>query len=185
MADLAILDRAVRGLDELRLGARRPIRLREDLQVFAGDRFWAPMPPGHRRIWVTAVAAIPESRPIRGRSWTIGDAALLSLGLVLRDRFPRPARRADWYAGLVGGVVASGAAVVEAHKLNDAGTRRWVHRVTAETAIQPYRAALRLGSLAGERTLLAIGQSRHLGGGLLVPLDLPADPFPEQQGDPP
>jgi CRISPR-associated protein Csb2 len=30
-----------------------------------------------------------------------------------------------------------------------------------------------LGSLAGERPIVAIGQSRHLGGGLLVPYDLP------------
>ncbi|MDP2350307.1 MAG: type I-U CRISPR-associated protein Cas5/Cas6, partial [Chloroflexota bacterium] len=51
----------------------------------------------------------------------------------------------------------------------------YVHHVTPEMAVQPYRAALRLGSLAGDRTILAIGQSRHLGGGLLTPLDLPAD----------
>lgn len=180
--DLAILDQAVRGLDELRLSVRHAIRLREAPHVLASDAFWAPVPPGHTRVWVTAVAAIPESRPVRGRGWTLGDAALLSLGLVLRDRFPRPVRRADWYATLVAGVTAGGADVLEAHKLNDAGTQRWVHRVTAESAVQPYRAALRLGSLVGERTLLAIGQSRHLGGGLLVPLDLPAELVAEQHG---
>ncbi len=58
-------------------------------------------------------------------------------------------------------------------KLNDGDITRWVHRVGPEAAIQPYRAALRLGDLADERTLIAIGQSRHLGGGLLVPVDLP------------
>jgi CRISPR-associated protein Csb2 len=41
--------------------------------------------------------------------------------------------------------------------------------------IQPYRAVLNLGDLTGPRTIAAIGQSRHLGGGLLVPRDLPAD----------
>lgn len=184
VADLAILDLAVRGLEDLRLGSRRRIRLRDDRRVLAGDAFWAPVPSGHSRLWVTAVAAIPESRPVRGRAWTIGDAALLSLGLVLRDRFPRPERRADWYASLVDRAAARGAAVIEAHKLNDA-TGHWVHRVGAETAVQPYRAALRLGSLVGARTLLAIGQSRHLGGGLLVPLDLPADPRCARQGDEP
>jgi CRISPR-associated protein Csb2 len=174
-ADLAILDRAVRGLEELRLGIRRPIRLRHGVQVLAGDAFWAPVPAGHVRTWVTGIPAIPESRPVRGRSWTIGDAALLSVGLVLRDRFPRPARRADWYATLVAGVADTGAVVLEAHKLNGGDSRRYVHHVTPETAVQPYRAALRLGSLAGDRTILAIGQSRHLGGGLLTPLDLPAE----------
>jgi CRISPR-associated protein Csb2 len=172
-ADLATLDRAVRGLGEVRLGARRSIRFGHDLRVLEGDAFWAPVPDGHVRVWITGTAAIPDSRPVRGRSWTIGDAALLSVGLVLRDRFTRPAKRADWYESLVAGVAGAGAIVLEAHKLNGADSRRYVHHVTPETAVQPYRAALRLGSLAGERTVLAIGQSRHLGGGLLTPLDLP------------
>lgn len=174
-ADLAILDRAVRGLEELRMGSRRPIRMRHDAIVFSGDEFWAPVPRGHVRTWVTATAAIPESRPVRGGSWTIGDAALLSVGLVLRDRFRRPAVRAAWYTGLVASVMGAGAVVLEAHKLNGADSRRYVHHVAPETAVQPYRAALRLGSLAGDRTILAIGQTRHLGGGLLTPLDLPVE----------
>ena len=173
-ADLAILDRAVHGLEELRLGTRRPIPLRHGVRVLGGDAFWAPVPAGHVRTWVTGTPAIPESRPVRGRSWTIGDAALLSVGLVLRDRFPRPVRRADWYVALVAGLAGSGAAVLEAHKLNGGDSRHFVHRVAPEAAVQPYRAALRLGSLVGDRTILAIGQSRHLGGGLLTPLDLPA-----------
>ena len=171
-ADLAIVDRAVRGLAELRLGGRRPIRMDHAVEVLAGDTFWAPVPAGHVRTWVTGTAAIPESRPVRGRSWTIGDAALLSVGLVLRERFDRPVKRADWYGTLVAAVSGAGAAVLEAHKLNGGDSRQYVHRVTPETAVQPYRAAIRLGSLAGDRTILAIGQSRHLGGGLLTPLDL-------------
>jgi CRISPR-associated protein Csb2 len=172
-ADLATLDRAVREIAQVRLGARWSLRLRHGYRVIAGDTFWAPVPDGHVRVWVTGTPAIPESRPLRGRPWTIGDAALLSVGLAFRGRFDRPAKRADWYEALVDGVTDAGSVVLEAHKLNDDG-RQYVHHVTAETAIQPYRAALRLGSLVGDRTILAIGQSRHLGGGLLTPLDLPA-----------
>ena len=172
-ADLATLDRAVRDLGEVRLKPRRPVRLDHGIRIIDGDAFWAPVPGGHARVWVTATAAIPESRPVRGRSWTIGDAALLSVGLALRDRFDRPAKRTAWYEALVSGVAEAGAAVLEAHKLNSADGRRFVHHVAPETAVQPYRAALRLGTLVGERTILAIGQSRHLGGGLLTPLDLP------------
>jgi CRISPR-associated protein Csb2 len=40
--------------------------------------------------------------------------------------------------------------------------------------IQPYTASLHLGRL-DSRALLAIGQSRHLGGGLLVPVDSPEE----------
>ncbi len=173
-ADLATLDRAVRALEEVRVGAHRRIRLDHGFLAADGAAFWSPVPEGHVRVWVTATAAVPESRPVHGRSWTIGDAALLSVGLMLRDRFPRPARRADWYKALVAGVAAAGAEVLEAHKLNSAGGGRYVHRVSPEAAVQPYRAALRLGQLLGDRTILAIGQSRHLGGGLLAPLDLPA-----------
>jgi CRISPR-associated protein Csb2 len=54
--------------------------------VLSGAEFWSPVPAGQARTWVTATPAIPESRPLRGRPWTIGDAALLSVGLVLRDR---------------------------------------------------------------------------------------------------
>lgn len=79
-------------------------------------------------------------------------------------------------------MAAGGSVVIEAHKLNDDG-RRYVHHVTPETAVQPYRAALRLGSLVSDRAILAIGQSRHLGGGLLVPLDMPIEfPWPPGKG---
>lgn len=174
-ADLAVLDRAVRGLRELRSGSRRPLRLSRDPVVVAGDSFWAPVPAGHRRVWITGTAAIPESRPLRGRSWTIGDAALLSLGLVYRDRFGRRGSKASWYADVVADLAAAGVAVIDAHKLHGVDVRRYVHRATPAMAVQPYLAALWLGRLAGERTILAIGQTRHLGGGLLVPHDIPVE----------
>jgi CRISPR-associated protein Csb2 len=128
---------------------------------------------GSERFWVTDTPAIPDSRPLRGRSWTLGDAAILSVGLVWRDRFPRTGGRTKWYAGIADTVSEQGVAVVEAHKVHSPDARRYVHRVAPETAIQPYRAALRLGSLTGDRTIVAIGQSRHLGGGLLAPVDIP------------
>jgi CRISPR-associated protein Csb2 len=180
-ADLATLERAIGSLDEVRLGPRGRIRFSQPAEFVRGDSFWAPIPEGTERVWVTDPAAIPDSRPVRGRPWTIGDAALLSVGLVLRDRFERRRARAEWYGSLVDAVRSAGADVLEAHKLNSPDGARYVHRVTPETAVQPYRAALRLGSLAGERTIIAIGQSRHLGGGLLTPLDLPAGTPPADE----
>jgi CRISPR-associated protein Csb2 len=38
--------------------------------------------------------------------------------------------------------------------------------------VRPYTSYLSLGDLAGPGTVQAIGQSRHLGGGLLVPFDI-------------
>ena len=40
---------------------------------------------------------------------------------------------------------------------------------------QPYTALVSVGDLLGDTGLAAVGQSRHLGGGLLVPADLPAE----------
>ncbi len=179
-ADLATLDRALHALDQIRLSARLAARVTAPPRVLAGDTFWRPAPVGSERVWVTVPAAIPESRPVRGRPWTIGDAALLSVGLALRERFARPSGRSAWYGALVDGVRLAGAEVLEAHKLNSAAGDRFVHHVRPEVAVQPFRAALRLGGLAGDRTVLAIGQSRHLGGGLLTPLDIPAGVIPRR-----
>ncbi len=172
--DLATVERAVRSLTEVRRGGGARVRLDHPTDVMRGDAFWSPVLDGYERLWVTDPAAVPESRPVRGRSWTIGDAPLLSTALVFRDRFERRRSRSEWYAALVDGARAAGVEVLEAHKLNGPDGARYVHHVALENAIQPYRAALRLGLLAGDRTVLAIGQSRHLGGGLLTPLDLPA-----------
>jgi CRISPR-associated protein Csb2 len=48
--------------------------------------------------------------------------------------------------------------------------------------VQPYRARLIVGTLAGNRTAIAIGQSRHLGGGLLIPCDVVPDLVPGRDG---
>ena len=53
--------------------------------------------------------------------------------------------------------------------------RQYAHAVPADLVVQPYRAWVDLGQLAGSRSVIAIGQSRHLGGGLLIPVDV-ADP---------
>lgn len=181
-ADLAVVDRALRSLSELRTAGRR-IRFGHPRQVEDGTAFWGSAPAGHVRVWTTAVPAIPESRPPRGQPWTIGHAALMSLALVVRDRFDMPARRAEWYAALVSGVLNEGAAVLDAHKIHVPRVHRFVHRVSPEMAIQPYHAVLRTGRVVSDRTIMAIGQTRHLGGGLLVPLDLPT-PTATTEGHP-
>lgn len=62
----------------------------------------------------------------------------------------------------------------------------WYHRITRNPSsyahkmqrgmtAQPYTALLSAGDLLADTELAAVGQSRHLGGGLLVPADLPAE----------
>ncbi len=86
-----------------------------------------------------------------------------------------PGAGSGWYLRLACAARDRGAAVLDARKLVGQGLDRYVHRIADGTVVQPYRAVLALGSLAGDRTIVAIGQSRHLGGGLLVPLDVPLE----------
>ncbi len=175
-ADLTVIDRALRSLREVRRGSSGLLRLDPSaMRSVPGGSFWAPVAPGHTRIFVTEPAAIPESRPLRGRSWTVGDAALLSLALTQRDRFPRSRDRSQWYAALADAARLAGAEVLGARKLHTPLVQMYAHHTRPESAVQPYRAVLRVGSLAGDGTLLAIGQTRHLGGGLLVPVDVQTD----------
>ena len=64
--------------------------------------------------------------------------------------------------------------VLSAHRLPARRAEAYVHRVAEGSVVQPYRAVVDLGRLTGDRTIVAIGQTRHLGGGLLIPYDVPA-----------
>ncbi|MFV2062844.1 MAG: type I-U CRISPR-associated protein Csb2 [Chloroflexota bacterium] len=172
-ADIAVLGAVVGRLRRLRIDRRREFAIAGDRAVsIAGDRFWGPVPAGSERVWVTEPAALPDTRPPRRRAWSLADAAYLSLGLVWRDRLTGPGRGAAWYERLAAAVREHGAEVLDVRRLPTQRAARYVHRINDGTVVQPYRATLRLGRLGGVRTVVAIGQSRHLGGGLLVPVDL-------------
>jgi CRISPR-associated protein Csb2 len=143
-----------------------------DLTVVDGDRFWRPPGPGEVRLWWTASPAVPDSRGAPG--WGFAQAALLSLGFVWKAHLP-PAggRGAARDEALAAQVAERGAAAVLVRAVRDSDTSRYAHRVNADAVVRPYRACLHLGDLAGPGTVQAVGQSRHLGGGLLVPLDVP------------
>ena len=64
--------------------------------------------------------------------------------------------------------------MIEVQPLRTSEVDRYAHKVNAHAVVRPYRAVLRLTGVAGDQVVQAIGQSRHLGGGLLVPRDVPA-----------
>lgn len=78
-----------------------------------------------------------------------------------------------YYRGLAAAAASAGAAVVHARAVRTPDTDRYMHKVNPHAVVRPYLACLSLGSLSWPGTILAIGQSRHLGGGLLVPFDVP------------
>jgi CRISPR-associated protein Csb2 len=181
-ADAADLDALRRALTQLRsLQGRRLWLFPGEAKVLDGGQFWREPEPGHVRLWRTATAAIPDTRGSRDGHWHFGHAALLSLGFVWQEQerggeriLPKvPGRGTGHYRGLARAVNDVGVAVVHARAVRAPDVTRYVHKVNQDAVVRPYTAVLSLGSLSGPRTLQAMGQSRHLGGGLLVPLDIP------------
>jgi len=106
--------------------------------------------------------------------WTFEDAILLSLGFVWRDRLDAVPKGIQGYRSLVAQVRERGAGVMWHHRI----TRNpsfYAHKMPQGVTTQPYTALVSAGDLLGDTGLAAVGQSRHLGGGLLVPADLPIE----------
>lgn len=174
-ADLDALRDAVTALTSVRGpgGAVRELDVR-NLRVVSGHRFWKDPEPGMIRLWRTVPAAVPETRGARGGEWNFAHAALLSAGFAWKDRLPKVAGRGPaYYRGLASAASEAGVAVVHAKAVRTTDVGRFVHKVNEHAVVRPYEALLAMGNLAGTGTVQAIGQSRHLGGGLLVPVDVP------------
>lgn len=176
-ADLAVLQQAVTDLSTLR-GPRGDSRklAPADTRVLDGSLFWPAPRPGMIRLWRTTPAAVPETRGSRNAEWNFANAALLSMGFVWKDhrsRVPKISGRGDAYHRLLAAAVSeTGVAVLHTRAVRTTDADKYVHKINEHAVVRPYRACLSLGNLAGSQTILAIGQSRHLGGGLLVPFDV-------------
>lgn len=181
-ADATDLDALRRALSQVRSfqGNRLWVFPRE-ARVLDGSQFWQEPEPGQVRLWRTAPAAIPDTRGSRDMNWHFMHAALLSLGFVWQDQqrdgeriLPKvPGRGATYYQGLARAVNDAGVTIVHAKAVRTSDVDRYVHKINKDAVVRPYTAILSLGSLPGPRTIQAMGQSRHLGGGLLVPFDIP------------
>ena len=171
--DLTLIRMAAQRLRYVNVAAG-PLRLTPPIEVPA-DTFWPEPVAGTERWWQTEPVAVPDSRAPRGGRWSLADAAALSVALVWRSQFTASGRGEARYRALAAAATDRGVRVESAVRVMDGDVGRYVHKVNPDTVIQPYRAVLHLGDLAGPRTIAAIGQSRHLGGGLLVPRDLPSE----------
>lgn len=173
--DVGVVLGALRGLTSLRGPGGWLRRVTDQARLVPGDAFWREPPPGTVRLWRTCPAAVPDTRG-SGPEWTFAHAALLSLGFVWQgsSHLPRvPGRGGARDQRLVAAVNEAGAAVLAVEPLRSTNVTDYVHRVHEHAVVRPYRATLTTGGLGGARTIQAIGQARHLGGGLLVPVDVP------------
>lgn len=149
----------------------------DTMMAVPADRFWRPPVVGTIRRWVTATPAVPETRPqarTGAQSWTLADAAAVSAGLLWRDVLAGDGLRGpELFGHLRNAAEGLGFRVRDLVPVTGRPARDYVHATPNGLVIQPYRAVLDLGRLASDRSVVAIGQSRHLGGGLLLPFDIP------------
>lgn len=177
--DRRVLTRALRG--RLHVYCRHGDALLTEEGELPLLDFWPSPAAGWTRYWRASPAFVPETRrqaAREGAPWTLEQAALLSVGFVLRDQVGNGLGRRDYWE-YTERVAEHGARVLAASLIADSDLRKYAHTVHAASGIvQPYQALLDLGPLASDRTLLAMGQSRHLGGGLLIPVDVPGEEAP-------
>jgi len=172
--DLAPLERAARSIRQVYLRRTDAMSVRGVATLGLGD-FWSAPAPGMRRLWSPVPGLVPETRRQRRgeASWTLEDAALLAVGHVFRDRLD-PLESGDRYRAIVGQVRSWGVEVHNVRRIADSRVERYAHKTPSGVVVQPYTAMFDVADLVGERTLFALGQSRHLGGGLMYPVDYPA-----------
>lgn len=164
--------------DHLRIYRREGVLETDGRALVSGEAFWTEPGADVVRSWVAVPALVAETRrqPTDERgAWTLSDAALLSLGFVFRDRAGVHHRGTRGYRELTDWVRQQGTKVLETHIVPDSDVAAYAHKLPKGLVTQAYRARLDLGRLASETAVLAAGQSRHVGGGLLVPVDLPSD----------
>ena len=159
--------------------AGRMNRVREKtlgrMDIMDADQFWDAPAAGHLRVWRADPVAVPDTRPPRGTpEWTVADAALLSVGLLHRDLWDLDGRGGDWYRSVAAEAASRGVKVLHAERARGLDVGSYVHKVARGHLVQPYHLWLRAPEVLPDRTIMAVGQSRHLGGGLMVPYDLPA-----------
>lgn len=170
--DAAVVRRALAGMTFLR--SRWGGALVEPVdEIVETGRFWTQPAEGTARLWSPTPAAVPEVTKQRGE-WSFEDAILLSLGFIRRDGLGVVTRGSRGYRELVAAVREHGASVMWYKRLTRK-TSAYAHRMPEGMVAQPYSALIDVGDLISPTALASIGQSRHLGGGLLVPADLPLE----------
>lgn len=167
-----VITAAVDGMTHLR-SRHGDLRLRQHEEVADAAAFWAPAAPGTVRLWSPTPVGVPEVTRQRG-PWAFEDAILLSLGFVWRDHLRPVQRGSGGYRDLVQQVREHGSWVLW-HRRETARPSAYAHKLPAGMVAQPYRAQLHAVDLMSPTALVSIGQSRHLGGGLLLPVDMPAE----------
>ncbi len=165
----------VRSLFSRYLGSRQVSFSGERLDL---SRFWKPIPDGYRRLFETEPLFISNNRPPTrakkdGSRWNIDDDARVAIGYVWRDCFPGTGNGDAGRVALAEAVSESGIGVCGGHIVPTSNIRYYVHHVNRGSMLVGAHALVDLSATGCSELVVAIGQTRHLGGGLLVPFDIP------------
>lgn len=174
-----VLD-ALHMIDKVTLAGGHVLSVR-DIELVDTVHLWAAPAPGRTRWWfphplVIADSRSPRKQTLHGRTWTIEDTLRVAVGNVFRG-VPQLAvlgKGDDRLIRLSAAVDELGVRVGAVHRAHPLRPERYVHHMNKGAAVIAVQGLIHLGSLNAERSYMSLGQSRHLGGGLLVPFDLPA-----------
>lgn len=174
--DRELLTRLVNQLRFLRT-PRGVVRL-EERQVMVGSEFWRPPSQGMRRVWSSHPVVVPEHRSndtrLGASRWGFDDSLLVSVGLLLRDSLDlqRVSAQTKW-RDIRDQVMDWGVRPLFTRRESRRNVARYVHKTPSGMVVEPFRAMVDMGDAVPSGAIFALGQSRHMGGGLMVPVDLP------------
>ena len=177
-ADEMQIARVLSGIQKLysrRLGAFEVTFTGEWLDL---GEFWDPAPSGAKRLFTTEPLFIPDSRPPSkpkddGTAWTVDDDARVAFGHVWRDLGLSVDAGDQGRVDLSRKVADMGIAIGGGRIVPTSNIRSYVHHTNRGSVLLGEWAAIDMGVMNCDRCVSAIGQTRHLGGGLLVPMDIP------------
>ena len=159
---------------------------------------WKPVPDGCERWWTPFPMCIREAFPVRqhrggGRRWGAREDIALAIGHMLRDSIDMPdgtgvgtagrmtvSERQRSYWEIIDRVTGGDhpdqtqhIRICDAKPVYRTGMHDYVHKTPAGHMLAASTALLAFPAEYGaDTTIMAIGQSRHLGGGLLIPVDI-------------
>ena len=159
--------------------------------VIDAEHLWKPVAEGACRYWTIRPMAIAETRPIpdakQHRKWGVYEALCLALGHVWRSQYPQSSEgnREERYWNIVDKVKAktSHFRIYSSHAVHRVNMTDYAHHADASNVLHGMNALIAISDAADslDCAAMAIGQSRHLGGGFLVPVDLLANSLQQDE----
>lgn len=152
--------------------------------VIDAEHLWKPADDDHIRYWKLRPLAIAETRPMpdpeRKRQWRVAESMYLALGHVWRDKYvsgTAHGTRESQYWATVDAVAdqSSNFRIFNCRRVHRVNMASYAHHTNASNVLRAMNAMIAISDEGDslDCAALAIGQSRHLGGGLLVPYDVP------------